>query len=124
MQDDALFAFAGLWDRWRDPSGTVVESCTILTTTPNSLLVDVHDRMPVILRRDNYDLWLDPGFKDVKALAEVLAPFDAAQMRSFPVSTRINAVANDDPDCIVPWQSSRQLRVLFSGRSQVTRFDK
>ena len=106
MQDDSLFAFAGLWDRWKDPSGTVIESCTILTTTPNSLLVDVHDRMPVILRPDNYDLWLDPGFKDVKALAEVLAPFDAAKMRSFPVSTRINAVANDDPDCVVPWQSS------------------
>ena len=103
MQDDSLFAFAGLWDRWRDPTGTVIESCSILTTTPNSLLADVHDRMPVILRQENYDLWLDPGFKDVKALAEVLAPFDAAQMRSFPVSTRINAVANDDPDCVVPW---------------------
>ena len=48
----------------------MIESCSILTTTPNSLLVGVHDRMPVILRRDNYDLWLDPGFKDVKALAE------------------------------------------------------
>ena len=103
MQDDSLFAFAGLWDRWRDPAGAVIESCSILTTTPNSLLADVHDRMPVILRPENYDLWLDPGFKDVKALAEVLAPFDAAQMRSFPVSTRINAVANDDPDCVVPW---------------------
>jgi len=77
MQDDSLFAFGGLWDRWRDPTGTVIESCSILTTTPNSLLADVHDRMPVILRPENYDLWLDPGFKDVKALAEVLAPFDA-----------------------------------------------
>ena len=84
----------------------MIESCSILTTTPNSLLADIHDRMPVILRQENYDLWLDPGFKDVKALAEILAPFDATQMRSFPVSTRINAVANDDPDCVVPWQSS------------------
>jgi putative SOS response-associated peptidase YedK len=77
-----------------------------LTTTPNSLLADVHDRMPVILRQENYDLWLDPGFKDVNALAEVLAPFDASLMKSFPVSTRINTVANDGPDCIAPWQSS------------------
>jgi putative SOS response-associated peptidase YedK len=77
MQDDSLFAFAGLWDRWRDPAGAVIESCSILTTTPNSLLADIHDRMPVILRQENYDLWLDPGFKDVKALAEVLVPFDA-----------------------------------------------
>jgi putative SOS response-associated peptidase YedK len=59
--------------------------------------------MPVILRPEHYDLWLDPGFKDVKALAEVLAPFDAGKMRRFPVSTRINAMANDDPDCVVPW---------------------
>jgi putative SOS response-associated peptidase YedK len=114
MQDDSLFAFAGLWDRWRDPSGTVIESCSILTTTPNSLLAEVHDRMPVILRRDNYNLWLDPGFKDVKSLAEFLAPFDASLMRSFPVSTRINAVANDDPDCVVPWQAdSPAQRALF-----------
>ena len=58
--------------------------------------------MPVILRGENYDLWLDPGFNGVKALAEFLAPFDAAKMRSFPVSSRINAGANDDPDCVVP----------------------
>jgi putative SOS response-associated peptidase YedK len=58
--------------------------------------------MPVILRQENYDLWLDPGFKDVKALAEVLAPCDAAKMRRFPVSPRINAVTNDDPDCVLP----------------------
>jgi putative SOS response-associated peptidase YedK len=103
MLDDSLFAFAGLWDRWRDPTGTLIESCSILTTTPNSLLADVHDRMPVILHQQDYDLWLDPGFKDRKPLAKLLVPFDAAKMRSFPVSGRINAVANDDPDCVVPW---------------------
>jgi putative SOS response-associated peptidase YedK len=102
MQDDSLFGFAGLWDRWRDPAGAVIESCSILTTTPNSLLADMHDRMPVILRQESYDLWLDAGFKDVKALAGVLVPFDAAQMRCFPVNTRVNAVANDDVDCVAP----------------------
>ena len=114
MQDDSLFAFAGLWDRWRDPTGAVLESCSILTTSPNSLLADIHDRMPVILRQQNYDLWLDPSFKDVKTLAEVLVPFDAAKMRRFPVSTRINAVTNDDPDCVVPAHSSLPAqRALF-----------
>ena len=93
----------------------MIESCSILTTTPNSLLADIHDRMPVILRQENYDLWLDPGFKDVKALAEVLAPFDAAQMRSFPVSTRINAVTNDDPDCVVPMPSSSPAQSALFG---------
>jgi hypothetical protein len=72
--------------------------------------------MPVILREENYDLWLDAGFKDAKALGEVLVPFDAAQMRCFPVSTRINAVTNDDPDCLVPNHNHYQLRVLFSDK--------
>jgi putative SOS response-associated peptidase YedK len=90
MQDDSLFAFAGLWDQWRDSTGTVIESCSILTTTPNPLLADIHDRMPVILRQEDYDLWLDPRFKDVKALGGVLVSFDAAKMRRFPVGMRIN----------------------------------
>ena len=99
LQDDSLFAFAGLWDRWKDPSSHAVESCSILTTTPNALLVDVHDRMPVILRPDDYDLWLDPGFRRVDALREMLNPFDATLMRRYPVSTRVNFVKNDDPEC-------------------------
>jgi putative SOS response-associated peptidase YedK len=57
---DGLFAFAGLWDRWKDPGGKVIESCTILTTQANALLKDMHSRMPVILSPDAYDLWLDP----------------------------------------------------------------
>ena len=57
----AVFAFAGLWDRWRDPDGHVLETCTILTTTPNNLLADVHDRMPAILPAEHYDRWLDLG---------------------------------------------------------------
>jgi putative SOS response-associated peptidase YedK len=57
--DGSVFVFAGLWDPLRDPGGEVLETCTILTTRPNSLVADVHDRMPVILRREDYDLWLD-----------------------------------------------------------------
>jgi len=77
MQDDSLFAFAGIWDRWKDGSGNPVETCSILTTTPNSLLAAVHDRMPVILERDDYELWLDPGFKDLNALSDMLRPFNS-----------------------------------------------
>jgi hypothetical protein len=72
----------------------------------------------------SYDLWLDPAFTDVKALAELLAPFDAAKMRSFPVSSRINAVANDDPDCVVLGTEIRQPRMCSSGKSQVAPFGK
>jgi putative SOS response-associated peptidase YedK len=102
LQDDSLFAFAGLWDRWRDARGKELESCSILTTAPNSLLADVHDRMPVILNPEHYDLWLAPGFRRVEALKEMLNPFDATLMRSYPVSTRVNFVRNDDPECAAP----------------------
>jgi putative SOS response-associated peptidase YedK len=61
VNDGELFAFAGLWDRWKDISGQWVKSCSILTTTPNAVTSVVHDRMPVILDRESYDMWLDPG---------------------------------------------------------------
>jgi putative SOS response-associated peptidase YedK len=68
IKDGELFSFAGIWDRWRDASGKTVETCSILTTTANALTSAVHDRMPVILDPDGYDLWLDPGMRDVGAV--------------------------------------------------------
>ena len=96
------FAFAGLWDSWRTPEGTALETCTILATTPNRLLADVHDRMPVILPAASYDLWLDPEFRDLAATTEMLKPYDAGLMRRYAVSTRVNNVANDDRQCSEP----------------------
>jgi putative SOS response-associated peptidase YedK len=58
MADDSIFAFAGLWETWKNPAGQLIETCSIITTTPNSLLQDVHDRMPVILPDEAYDQWL------------------------------------------------------------------
>jgi putative SOS response-associated peptidase YedK len=100
--DGELFAFAGLWDSWKDPEGNRVETCSILTTTPNAVTAVVHDRMPVILDPASYDLWLDPGMGDVTAVSELLKPYDARLMRCHSVSTRINHVANDDETCSVP----------------------
>jgi len=102
VNDGELFAFAGLWDRWKDPSGQWIKSCTILTTTPNAVTVAIHDRMPVILHRDDYDLWLDPGMTSVEAVSHLLKPFDACLMRSYPVSSRVNQVQNDDAECSAP----------------------
>ncbi|HEY6249597.1 MAG TPA: SOS response-associated peptidase, partial [Candidatus Angelobacter sp.] len=76
MADGSLFAFAGLWDRWRDEEGNPVLSCTILTTRPNALVAEIHNRMPAILRREDYDLWLDPGITDPAKITDLLAPFD------------------------------------------------
>ncbi|HMK31141.1 MAG TPA: SOS response-associated peptidase [Terriglobales bacterium] len=72
-----LFAFAGLWDGWRDASGTWIKTCSILTTVPNSVTSAVHDRMPVILQPDSYELWLDPGMTNVQVISDVLKPRSA-----------------------------------------------
>ena len=114
VNDGQLFAFAGIWDRWRNPSGTTVETCSILTTTPNAVTSPVHDRMPVILDPDSYDLWLDPGMQNVAAISELLKPCDARLMRCYPVSTRINHVANDDEECSAPAELPQSQSRLFS----------
>jgi putative SOS response-associated peptidase YedK len=108
-----LFAFAGIWDRWRDPSGKLVETCSILTTTPNALTSAVHDQMPVILNPDGYDVWLDPGMNDVSAVSDLLKPYDARLMRCYPVGTRLNSVAHDDADCSAPVELAHPQARLF-----------
>lgn len=99
MADDSVFAFAGLWESWVGIKGGVIETCTILTTTPNALVADVHRRMPAILKRDDYDRWLDPNIKNPSALSGCLEPFDAALMKKYPVSVRVNRPENDDREC-------------------------
>lgn len=97
-----MFAFAGLWDRWRAPDDNVIETCTILTTTPNNLLAEVHDRMLVILPGALDQRWLDPAMQSVAGAIAMLQPYDAHLMRCYPVSTRVNSVTNDSPDCCAP----------------------
>jgi putative SOS response-associated peptidase YedK len=99
MADESIFAFAGLWDRWRSPQGQFLESCTILTTAPNELMQDIHDRMPAILMPEDYDLWLDRGFEKVEELRPLMKPYPAGAMRRYRVSQRVNQVKNDDPEC-------------------------
>jgi putative SOS response-associated peptidase YedK len=109
-----LFAFAGLWDRWKNPGGDWIKSCSILTTTPNAVTSGVHDRMPVILDPENYEVWLDPGMQNVIAASELLKPYDARLMRRYPVSTRINSVVNDDVECCRSVELAETQRRLFS----------
>lgn len=113
VSDGELFAFAGLWDGWKNTEGQWIKTCSILTTTPNAVTLPVHDRMPVILDRESYDLWLDPGMTDVQVVSELLKPYDARSMRSYPVSTRVNHVGNDDEE------SSRPVEI---GEAQVRLF--
>lgn len=109
-----VFAFAGIWDRWRNPNGDSVDTCSILTTTPNAVTAAVHDRMPVILDPDCYDLWLDPGMRDVIAASELLKPYDARLMRCYPISSRINSVANDDEECSAAVELAETQSRMFS----------
>jgi len=74
----------------------------------------VHDRMPVILDPDNYDLWPDPGMRDGVAASELLKPYDARLMRGYPISSRINHVANDDAECSAPVELAQIQNSLFS----------
>jgi putative SOS response-associated peptidase YedK len=96
------------------PERTVDQVVLILTTTPNVVTSTVHDRMPVILDPDNYDLWLDPGMTNVDAVSEMFKPFDARLMRCYPISTRINHVANDDEECSRPVEDAPIQNRLFA----------
>lgn len=99
--DGKPFAFAGLWERWKGKDGTRIESCTILTTAPNELVRPIHDRMPVILPPDAFDLWLDRDVHDVERLRPLLAPLPASELVATPVSSWVNDPRHDDPQCIV-----------------------
>jgi putative SOS response-associated peptidase YedK len=114
VNEGELFAFAGIWERWKDPGGQWVKSCSILTTTPNAVTAAIHDRMPVILDRSDYDMWLDPGMTNVEATSEMLKPCDARLMRCYPVSTRINHVGNDDEECSKRVELAQIQNRLFS----------
>ena len=102
------------WDGWKDSNGKWVKTCSIWTTTPNALTSVVHDRMPVILNPYCYDLWLDPGVRDVAEISELLKPYDARRMRRYPVSTRLNHVTNDDEECSRPVELVQAQKGLFS----------
>lgn len=100
--DHGLFAFAGLWERWQGPDGQTIDSCTLLTTTPNEVMEPIHDRMPVILQPGTYDRWLDPTLQKPEALLPLLIPDAEADLIAYPVSARVNSPKNNDPTCIQP----------------------
>ncbi len=104
LRDGAPFAFAGLWDRWVPHDGEPVESFTILTTAPNPLVAELHDRMPVILPPAGFESWL-AGETPQRRLAQLLTAYPAGEMESYPVSDVVNRPANDTPRCVEPLAS-------------------
>lgn len=100
LQDRSIFSMAGLYDIWMDEAGNKLSTCTIITTEPNSLMADIHDRMPVILSPEAESQWLDRSNQDVSSLTRLLRPYDAAQMRAYPVSSEVGKVRNDYKELI------------------------
>jgi putative SOS response-associated peptidase YedK len=96
------FAFAGLWDSWHSADGSEIRSATIITTEPNALMAPIHNRMPVILKQDDYTQWLDPAPQSTNRFQDVLVPYPAKEMETNIVSTLVNSPGNDRPECILP----------------------
>jgi putative SOS response-associated peptidase YedK len=107
MKDESLFAFAGIWDQWQRDDVSI-SSCAIITTTPNELLATIHDRMPVILTAEAQGAWLGDD-ADPRELKALLAPFPAAAMKSFPVSTRVNHAQVDEAELVEPVELKPEL---------------
>jgi len=97
--DRPAFAFAGVWEAWRNPEGEVIRSFAIVTTAVNARLAAIHDRMPVMLDRGDEDAWLAPGNAEAQLLS-LLRPYDAEKTALYRVGKRVNSVKNDDPECL------------------------
>ncbi|MEX2462145.1 MAG: SOS response-associated peptidase [Paenibacillaceae bacterium] len=98
--NEKVFSFAGLHETWSRPGGEVIQSCCIITTTSNELMKDIHDRMPVILRREDELLWLNQDLKEPEKLRHLLVPYDSKKMYAYPVSNRVGNVRNNDENLI------------------------
>lgn len=101
LKDERPFGFAGLWDRWEGAGGQVINSCTVLTTEANTVLRPVHDRMPVILHPEDYELWLGGCERDRTLIRELLRPYPEGEMTGYPVGSAVNSTRGGGPELIV-----------------------
>ncbi|KPV45284.1 SOS response-associated peptidase [Alicyclobacillus ferrooxydans] len=101
-KDRPFFGFAGLYDTWVGQDGHRVSTCVILTTKPNDVMREIHDRMPVILTREMENLWLDSTVSDIDHLVERVGSYPSDLMRAYPVSPIVGNVRNDSPECLQP----------------------
>jgi putative SOS response-associated peptidase YedK len=95
-----LFAMAGIWENWKSPEGKALYSCSVITTGPNELMKDIHDRMPAILKPDDEKIWLDPSISDLDYLYQFLKPLDENLMDAYEVSSLVNSPKNNSIDLI------------------------
>lgn len=103
-REGRMIAMAGLWEENRKVSedGTPIRTVTIITTSANEPMSELHDRMPVLLESEHFDRWLDPGFRDTEKLKQLLAPAADDRLKMTPVSRRVNSPKHDDAQCVEP----------------------
>ncbi|MCY9029075.1 SOS response-associated peptidase [Bacillus inaquosorum] len=101
LKSSALFSFAGLYEKWKTNQGTPLYTCTIITTKPNELMKDIHDRMPVILTHDHEKEWLNPQHTNPDYLQSLLVPYDADDMEAYQVSSLVNSPKNNSSELLV-----------------------
>jgi len=102
IKDDPVFGFAGLYDIWRNPTGVMLQTYTIITTAANDLMAPIHDRMPVILRQDDEIRWLSRDVIPAEEINRILSQYPAENMEAYPVSDRVNKTDAEDEKLIEP----------------------
>jgi putative SOS response-associated peptidase YedK len=102
FKDQELFGIAGLWEVWHDPDGGEVRTCTILTTEANDFMKSIHNRMPVILHKEDYPLWLSPSEEPAPILQGLMQPYSGDDLTAYPVSKMVNRPGTDVPELIEP----------------------
>ncbi|MEH6908745.1 SOS response-associated peptidase [Neobacillus drentensis] len=95
-----LFAMAGIWEAWKSPEGKTLYTCSVITTGPNELMKDIHDRMPVILKPEDEKTWLNPSISDTNDLNKLLIPYDENLMETYEVSPLVNSPRNNTAELI------------------------
>jgi len=102
LRDGDIMSLAGIWETWKSPEGERLETCTILTTVANSLLKPLHDRMPVVLHNEEFNLWFNRDVDDINLLVELFHSYPSDRLEEYIVSKGVNSPSNDSPECIVP----------------------
>ncbi len=101
-RDEAPFGLAALWESWRAPDGTAIESCAVVTTPPGALMDPIHHRQPLILAPDQFSAWLDPRTTESAALAPFMRPFPDEEFTVRRVSRHVSTVGSEGPECLAP----------------------
>jgi len=101
-------AFAGLWEAWTGPNGEELETAAIVTTRANRALADIHERMPVIVPPEAFNLWLDCANVDPETAAALILPASENLLDTYEVSSAVNRTANDNPELVKRYATSTQ----------------